>query len=208
MWQFSPVRDNALLRQAFMIGCVEPDTNVATYFRGCLKYRNIKGHNKENAEKHILRQLENKRFNCIMNVWRCFALGATLHYLSDSFTFAHNGAFGENIQEHRRYEWGLHYVLEDYLRSPEASAIALPDIKNAGRFWMENHRNYLDERCGADDYMTDCRYIVGVCMAVFNYAFMTAAVSSKVGSKVDLKKERIMGSYENTDNNRLVFARD
>ena len=61
MWQFSPVKDNALLRQAFMIGCVEPDTNIATYMRGCFKHRNIKGHNKENAERHILKQLEKNR---------------------------------------------------------------------------------------------------------------------------------------------------
>ena len=114
--------------------------------------------------------------------------------------FAHNGAFGENIQEHRRYEWGLHYVLEDYLASDEASAIALPDIASAKDFWVTSHRNYLEERSGADDYMTDCRYIVNVCMALFQYAFMTAAANSK--------KERIMGSYENTDNHRLVFTRD
>ena len=65
---------------------------------------------------------------------------------------------------------------------------------------MTSHRNYLEERSGADDYMTDCRYIVNVCMALFQYAFMTAAANSK--------KERIMGSYENTDNHRLVFTRD
>ena len=142
-----------------------------------------------------------------MNAWNCFALGATLHYLSDSFTFAHNEAFGENIQEHRRYEWGLHYVLEDYLRSDRASAIALPDFASAKDFWVTSHRNYLMERSGAEDYETDCRYIVNVCMAVFQYAFMTAAANA-AASAGGLKKERILGAYENTDNNRLVLTRD
>lgn len=207
IWQFSPVKDHPILRQAFMIGCVEPDTNVFTYLRGSMKYHNIRGHNKENAESHILRQLEKNEFKCIMNAWNCFALGATLHYLSDSFTYAHNNAFGDDLHEHRRYEWKLHYALDNYLNSDEISVMVMPDIKNAKDFWITSHGNYIQDRSGYEDYETDCRYIVNVCMAVFQYAFATAAVNAavKAGS---LKNERIMGLYENTDNNRLVFARD
>ena len=91
--------------------------------------------------------------------------------------------------------------------SEKASDITLPDIKCAKDFWVTSHRNYLMERSGAEDFETDCRYIINVCMAVFNYAFMTAAANAAASAGA-LKKERILGAYENTDDNRLVFTRD
>lgn len=200
IWQLSPVRDDFFLRQAFMFGCTEPDTNVFTYFRGFFKCGSLQGHNKENAERHIMKLLEKSEYKCIMNVWNCFVLGAMLHYLADSFTFAHNAGFRGDIHEHRSYEWNLHYVLEDYLKNTDISGLLTADIKNGCDFWLENHQKYLSERKGADDCATDCRYIVKVCVMTFQYAFVTAGKN--------LRKERIMGLYENTDNHRLVPARN
>ena len=51
-------------RTAFLLGCIEPDRNPATYLKGSVRAQWLRGHNYENA-KHfmgrIARRLEQKK---------------------------------------------------------------------------------------------------------------------------------------------------
>ncbi len=72
-----------------------------------------------------------------------------LHYLADSFTFAHNRIFAGNLKEHRLYEKMLHTAFTEYLQ------MYCADHWDVDEFC---HQRYLaDNR----SYQTDCRYILG-----------------------------------------------
>lgn len=106
--------------RAFLIGCVEPDRNPATYLKGSLRREFLRGHNYENAMRYMARvakRLEKKR------VWRLFdyyTMGKLIHYTTDAFTYAHNTSFGTNLSDHREYEHALQEHFLTYLEeAPE-----------------------------------------------------------------------------------------
>ena len=52
-----------LYRRAFLLGCIEPDRNPATYLKGSIRAQWLRGHNFENAKNfmtRIARRLEAK----------------------------------------------------------------------------------------------------------------------------------------------------
>lgn len=91
-------------RQAFLIGCIEPDRNPATYLKGSLRCQWLRGHNYHNARRFMRRislRLEQKD---ALNLFDYYTLGKLIHYTADAFTFAHNENFPENLTGHREYE--------------------------------------------------------------------------------------------------------
>lgn len=90
--------------RAFLVGCVQPDKNPATYLKGSLCCQWLRGHNYLNAKRfmhRIARRLERK------TKWRIYdyyTLGKLIHYTADSFTLAHNAAFPTDLDAHRNYE--------------------------------------------------------------------------------------------------------
>lgn len=143
-----------ICRRLFLLGCIEPDWNLLTYARGSLKHQFLHGHNAENAERHLHRLTEGLRKSGVQTPLQWFRFGAALHYLADSFTFAHNRIFTGSLREHRLYEALLHDVFVAYLRSPHP--MRLPADAAC-------HRQYLEEQ---RSYQTDCRYILGTSLGL------------------------------------------
>ena len=143
---------NPICRKLFLLGCIEPDWNLATYTRGSLKYRFMHGHNAENAGKHLAHLTEKLRKSGVRTPLQRLRFGAALHYLADSFTFAHNRIFAGGLKEHRLYEKLLHDVFTEYLQTQHSEPLSAE---------RACHEQYLTEK---RSYQTDCRYILGTAL--------------------------------------------
>ncbi|MEG0779640.1 MAG: zinc dependent phospholipase C family protein [Oscillospiraceae bacterium] len=91
-------------QKAFLLGCIEPDSNPLTYLKGSRSIQWLRGHNYRNAERWIgstCGKLEARETWRLLDYYR---LGKLIHYTSDAFTFAHNETFLEDIRAHRSYE--------------------------------------------------------------------------------------------------------
>ncbi len=148
-------------RKLFLLGCVEPDWNPATYARGSLKHPFFHGHNAEDGCRHLTRVLRRLMAGGVSTPWQWFAFGTALHYLADRFTFAHNTAFTGNLVAHNAYERALHAEFTSYLEDEEAIAAAWAEAEAADG--DARHERYVAERCSC---RTDCRYILGAALAL------------------------------------------
>ena len=143
-----------ICRKLFLLGCIEPDWNLLTYTRGSVKHQFLRGHNAENANKHLTRLTEKLLKSGVRTPLQWFRLGAALHYLADSFTFAHNKCFNGSLKEHRLYEKLLHRVFVGYLRTRSTKKYSTDCF---------THERYLTQQ---RSYLTDCRYIIGASLAL------------------------------------------
>lgn len=149
-------------KSLFLLGCVEPDLNPVTYTRGSLHHRFLHGHNAENAGKHLARLTQKLHKSGVQSPLQWFRFGAALHYLADSFTFAHNSIFSGNLKQHRSYEHRLHRVFTRYLQActPNRTGTVFPaETRELHRF----HRRYLYE---VPSCQTDCCYITEACLSL------------------------------------------
>ncbi len=139
--------------RAFLIGCIEPDRNPATYLKGSIRCQWLRGHNYENARRYMRRlsqRLEQKDHLSLMDY---YALGKLIHYTVDAFTYAHNQDFPEDLQEHCAYEKALQEYFLDFLHGdPCPSGSGNVSIMET---IQENHRSYM-RRPG--NIITDARY--------------------------------------------------
>lgn len=145
-----------MCQKLFLLGCVEPDWNLLTYARGSIKHKFLHGHNADNVKAHLERLIECLQNSGVQTPSQWFRLGATLHYLADSFTFAHNKDFTGSLLDHRNYELALHSELRSCLQDPNKHLLT-PDASL--------HEQYLAD---ARSYQTDCRYIVGSLLGLCN----------------------------------------
>lgn len=157
--------DSAALHQysrAFLLGCVEPDYNMATYLRGFFCGKHFRGHNAENSFAFIARRLNAFAQRGFGGPVDCFTLGALLHYAADAFTWPHNGFSSGDLLFHATYEIKLHGLFKEALSKAAAGAPASAPASPVAYF--ENaHREY----CKASRKMeTDCRYIINACTAL------------------------------------------
>ena len=79
--------------KAFLLGCIEPDRNPATYLKGSIRCQWLRGHNYRNARRFmraISARLERKEK---LNLFDYYTLGKLIHYTTDAFTYAHNDTF-------------------------------------------------------------------------------------------------------------------
>lgn len=148
---------------AFQLGCIEPDRNPATYFKGSIRCQWLRGHNYKNARRYmrsISWRLEKKPR---LNLFDYYTLGKLIHYIADAFTYAHNDTFTNGLEEHREYEAALQ---EHFLRYIGQNPCV--DIK-ASRSIMEAiysyHRQYIDLPC---DIHTDAEFVLTACCCVLS----------------------------------------
>lgn len=147
--------------RAFLLGCIEPDRNPATYIKGSLRQQWLRGHNWGNANTYMRRlsaRLEQKKQ---FGIWDYYTLGKLIHYTADAFTSPHNARFGTDLSQHRVYEAALQ---ERFLRYLETAAPFRGDcfgsvFEAIDRF----HREYL---CKPIRLQTDCHYTLLVCCTV------------------------------------------
>ncbi|MBQ2854571.1 MAG: zinc dependent phospholipase C family protein [Oscillospiraceae bacterium] len=147
--------------QAFLLGCIEPDRNPATYLKGSLRCQWLRGHNYRNARRFIRRislRLEGKRR---LNTLDYYTLGKLIHYTADAFTYAHNADFPESLSDHREYEAALQTYFLRFMQDDPQVDIALTGsiMEGISRY----HREYSQE---AGNIRRDCRYALRACCCV------------------------------------------
>ena len=152
--------------RAFLIGCIEPDRNPATYLKGSLRQQWLRGHNWGNAQNYmqrVSRRLENRRK---MRLLDYYTMGKLIHYTTDAFTSAHHAYFSENRLEHRQYEAALQNHFIQYLA--QAPAIWTDARKPVMDTIRSYHREYIRRPVNIH---TDTRFAVIVCSMVLTRLF-------------------------------------
>lgn len=148
-------------RRAFLLGCIEPDRNPATYLKGSLRCQWLRGHNYRNARRFMRRisvRLERKEF---LNLFDYYTLGKLIHYTADAFTYAHNESFPEKLSDHREYEVRLQDHFLSYLQqNPQVDIrLARTIMEGIGSY----HREYTSEDT---DIHRDSRFALQACCCV------------------------------------------
>lgn len=153
--------------RAFLIGCVEPDRNPATYLKGSIHHQWMRGHNYCNASHYmdrIARRLEDKQR---LNLFDFYTLGKLIHYTTDAFTLAHNDWFPTDLGEHRDYEAALQdHFLEHLKDDPEVSYRSARSIMDAIR---DYHREYHAQ---PSNIHTDTHFALSACCCVLAVLFV------------------------------------
>lgn len=102
--------------RAFMLGCIQPDKNPATYLKGSMRSQWLRGHNYENSRRYMVRLCRRIEKKKTLTLTDYYQLGKLMHYIADSFTYAHNREFRGNLRCHRLYEQRLDTCLCKYIR--------------------------------------------------------------------------------------------
>lgn len=147
--------------RAFMLGCIQPDRNPATYLKGSLHRQWLRGHNWGNAQKYIqklCRRLERKEK---LGLFSCYSLGKLVHYTADAFTYAHNQEFTDDLKHHNAYEHALQSYFFSHFK--ELTAAEFTTAGSAMDAIHTFHRNYIE---GPFNIHTDSCYIVTVCCCI------------------------------------------
>lgn len=140
-------------RRAFLLGCIQPDRNPASYLKGSLRSQWLRGHHYGNALPFMLRTAHRLSGRQNLSLWDWYTAGKLIHYTIDAFTYAHNRAFPEDMAQHRAYECRLQ---EQFLRFLEESP-ELPENPPESALeilWLQ-HRQYR-KQWGQPE--TDCDY--------------------------------------------------
>ena len=150
-----------LYRRAFLLGCIEPDRNPATYLKGSIRAQWLRGHNYENA-KHfmgrIARRLEQKKR---WNLLDYYTAGKLIHYTTDAFTYAHNDTFPTQLREHKQYEDALQiYFLSFMAHNPKVTVPTDETIMGAIQTYHEKYERK------ASDIHRDSRFALNACCCV------------------------------------------
>lgn len=151
---------------AFLIGCVEPDRNPATYLKGSFRCQWLRGHNYRNARRlmrHLSQRLENKKRLNLLDYYR---LGKLIHYTTDAFTYAHNETFTTSLGDHREYEADLQNHFLSYLA--EDPQVDIRFAKNIMAAISRYHREYMQLPA---DICTDSRFALTACCCVLAFLF-------------------------------------
>lgn len=149
-------------RKAFLLGCIQPDTNPATYLKGSLRYQWLRGHNYQNSHRflrRISRRLEGKSS---LSLFDYYTLGKLIHYTADAFTFAHNAHFPGDLRQHRSYEADLQKYFLPYLQQQTCLTVYPSDTI------LEGIRNFHQSyRRKETDIRRDSRYALRACCCIF-----------------------------------------
>ena len=106
-----------LYRRAFLLGCIEPDRNPATYLKGSIRAQWLRGHNFENAKRFMARIAKRLEQKPQWGFFDYYTAGKLIHYTTDAFTYAHNASFPTDLHEHKIYEAALQEYFLEFLKS-------------------------------------------------------------------------------------------
>lgn len=160
---------------AFLIGCVEPDSNPFTYLKGSLRCQWLRGHNYRNARRymrHLSWRLEKKQTLRLLDYYN---LGKLIHYTADAFTYAHNDTFTAKLGDHRTYEAHLQDHFLSYLaRYPHVDIrFAKSIIETVSSY----HREYMTLPA---DIQTDCHFALAACCCILVHLLAPGTFTSGV----------------------------
>lgn len=152
--------------KAFLIGCVEPDRNPATYLKGSFHFQWLRGHNYRNARRFMRQiswRLERKEK---LNLLDYYTLGKLIHYTADAFTYAHNDTFPTDLTEHREYEAALQDHFLQYLQAdPQIDPHTARSIMEA---IYSYHAEYEEQEA---NIRTDAKFALNACCCVLAILF-------------------------------------
>lgn len=131
-----------LYRRAFLLGCIEPDRNPATYLKGSIRAQWLRGHNFENAKKFMARIAHRLESKPQWGFFDYYTAGKLIHYTTDAFTYAHNASFPTDLHEHKVYEAELQNYFLNFLKSHNHPA-QKPGASSVMDTIQENHSEYL-----------------------------------------------------------------
>lgn len=147
---------------AFLLGCIEPDLNPATYLKGTLYGERLRGHNYLNRKPYmekLFQEISDTEQDGVLFYYR---IGKLVHYLTDAFTCPHNSIFKGTIKEHVDYEKLLEQFfleqLKDYTFKPQKWFRTELWQKVSGK-----HDRYMLEEAGI---MTDTRFTMEIIPSV------------------------------------------
>jgi len=161
-------------KRMFLIGCVIPDKNPLTYLKGSIKYRLLHGHNYRNS-KNVIRKYINKLLDKdSLSFLDYYCLGKLIHYVADTFTFAHNESFKGNLFKHIAYEKQLHR----FLQRDEIEDAANDEMRS---FFSQNCTLFSLFEKTHDEYLAQRRSVFDD--AVYIYSF-TGEVVSRIENKL------------------------
>ena len=147
--------------KAFLVGCIQPDRNPATYLKGSLRCQWLRGHNYQNARRFmrkISHRLERKEN---LKIFDYYTLGKLIHYTADAFTYAHNSTFPTDLEEHREYEAALQDHFLEYLQAdPQVDTRMARSVMDA---IYSYHREYIAHPA---DIRRDAQFALTACCCV------------------------------------------
>ena len=142
-------------QRAFLLGCIEPDRNPATYLKGSIRFQWLRGHNYRNARRVMRRISQRLEDKDQFSLFDYYTLGKLTHYLADAFTYPHNENYPDSLMDHRRYEDDLRIYLAEYLsRKKVQHQQARQDLADAIEAL---HQRYMES---AADMRRDAEYIL------------------------------------------------
>lgn len=148
-------------KQAFLLGCLEPDRNPFTYLKGSFRYQWLRGHNYRNARRFMRRissRLEQKEN---WNLYDYYTLGKLIHYTTDAFTYAHNDSFPTELSDHREYEAALQeHFLNFMAKDPQVNVTM---ARNVMDILSGFHRSYEQQSANIH---TDSWFALTACCCV------------------------------------------
>ena len=102
--------NDKFVRSAFVVGCIEPDVNLVSHVvTEQQASKRLHGHNHPHLDQKIFRMANKlKKHPQTLSPLAAYRLGILVHYLADSFTFAHNTDFPGSFDEHTAYENAFH----------------------------------------------------------------------------------------------------
>lgn len=147
--------------RAFLLGCIEPDRNPATYLKGSLRHQWLRGHNYHNARRFMRRVSNRLEKKDSLNLFDYYTLGKLIHYTTDAFTYAHNNTFPENLSDHREYEVQLQNHFLNYMSTdPQVDVrLAKSIMEGIGSY----HREYSSKKT---DIVRDSHFALQACCCV------------------------------------------
>ena len=150
-------------KRAFLIGCIEPDRNPMTYFKGSLHFQWLRGHNYHNANRYMEKlsyRLEHKKKLHLLDY---YSAGKLIHYTTDAFTYAHNDLFPTDLSVHKTYEAALQDHFLDFMtHDPKGDAAPMRSVMSTIR---THHKDYIGR---PGDIHTDTRFAFSVCCSVMS----------------------------------------
>ena len=160
----------------FLIGCVQPDKNPATYLKGSLRELWLRGHHWPNSRRYIQKLISRLERRRTLRPFDYYSLGKLVHYIVDAFTYPHNPHFPGSLADHRQYEVMLQHRFLHLLKvwvfpaerdhlDPAATICAL-------------HRRYAAR---PSDPERDCRYCLRACCVVMSALLLPAQKMSFSG---------------------------
>ena len=155
--------------RAFLIGCVEPDRNYATYLKGSLRAQWLRGHNFENSSRFMQRLAARLESKSRLSLFDCYAAGKLIHYTVDAFTYVHNSVFQEPLAQHREYEAALQNYFLNFLS--EGSPMRLGSSGTIMDTIRSYHQRYISRPA---DIRRDSRYAFAVTNLVAGRLFCGA----------------------------------